>query len=119
MPTHDLKYAVRSLFRQPALAAAALVTLALGTPEFSMAKARWREALDSLNADAPAVFLYAPEQTAAASSRIGGVAVNPWSWLEGVEHWTVGQVIAIPFGRENGLQRLAAPPDSGLSRRPA
>ena len=96
-----------------------LVTLALGTPEFSMAKARWREALDSLNADAPAVFLYAPEQTAAASSRIGGVAVNPWSWLEGVEHWTVGQVIAIPFGRENGLQRLAAPPDSGLSRRPA
>lgn len=66
-----------------------LVSLALGTAEFSLAKARWREALDSLNADAPAVFLYAPEQVAAGSGRIGGVVLNPWSWLEGVERWTV------------------------------
>ena len=73
-----------------------LVTQALGTAEFPMAKARWREALDSLNADAPAVFLYAPEQTAAASSRISGVVLNPWSWLEGVERWTVGERAAVP-----------------------
>lgn len=66
-----------------------LVGLALATPEFPRAKALWGEALDSLNADAPAVFLYAPEQVAAASSRIRGIAINPWSWLEGIHRWTV------------------------------
>jgi hypothetical protein len=35
------------------------------------------------------VFLYAPEQVAAASSRITGMSIDPWSWLEGVDRWGI------------------------------
>ena len=42
-----------------------------------------------MNVDVPAVFLYTPEQSAVASRRITGVAIDPWSWLEGVERWGI------------------------------
>jgi len=51
------------------------------------ARAAWREALDTLNADAPAIFLYAPTNVAAASRRIEGLEVNPYSWLSGLPAW--------------------------------
>lgn len=66
-----------------------LMRQAVRTPEVPLARARWVEVLDSLNADAPAIFLYAPEQVALASTRLGGVTINPWSWLEGIEGWEV------------------------------
>jgi peptide/nickel transport system substrate-binding protein len=66
-----------------------LMRRAVGTAEPPLARARWTEVLDSLNADAPAIFLYAPEQVALASRRLTGIAVNPWSWLEGIEQWGV------------------------------
>jgi peptide/nickel transport system substrate-binding protein len=64
-----------------------LIDVALTSSQLGIARIRWHEVLDSLNADAPAVFLYTPEQTAVASRRITGMAIDPWSWLEGVERW--------------------------------
>jgi peptide/nickel transport system substrate-binding protein len=64
-----------------------LIGLALEVSELGIARTRWHEVLDSMNADAPAVFLYTPEQSAVMSRRITGVSIDPWSWLEGIERW--------------------------------
>ena len=48
------------------------------------ARAAWRAALDTLNADAPAVFLYTPVQVAAVSRRVEGLQIDPYSWLSGL-----------------------------------
>lgn len=64
-----------------------LIVGALDAPTLPVARSRWVQVLDSLNADAPALFLYTPEQSAVASRRITGVSIDPWSWLEGVERW--------------------------------
>lgn len=53
------------------------------------ARRAWREALDTLNADAPGLFLYAPVQVAAVSRRIEGFALNPYSWMSGLRGWTL------------------------------
>jgi peptide/nickel transport system substrate-binding protein len=65
------------------------VDSALAAPDLATARRLWRTALDTLAEDAPAIFLYTPQQRAAVSRRIGGVEINPFSWLEGVEKWTV------------------------------
>ncbi|HTO73504.1 MAG TPA: ABC transporter substrate-binding protein, partial [Gemmatimonadales bacterium] len=51
------------------------------------ARALWRQALDTLNADAPALFLFAPVNRAAASRRLGAPAIDPWSWVSGLSRW--------------------------------
>jgi hypothetical protein len=43
--------------------------------------------MDTLNADAPALFLFAPENRAAVTRRLSGVTINPWSWLSEVRGW--------------------------------
>lgn len=48
------------------------------------AKNEWRTAFDSLNADAPAIFLYTPVQVAAVSRRVEGLEIDPYSWLSGL-----------------------------------
>ncbi|MFL5495178.1 MAG: ABC transporter substrate-binding protein [Gemmatimonadales bacterium] len=53
------------------------------------ARRLYREALDTLNADAPAVFLYAPANIAAVGRRLRGVEINPYSWLSGLPEWRV------------------------------
>lgn len=50
----------------------------------------WRAALDTLNADAPAVWLYTPVNVAAVSSRVEGVRIDPYSWLAGLTEWRLG-----------------------------
>jgi peptide/nickel transport system substrate-binding protein len=50
----------------------------------------YRAAMDTLNADAPALFLYAPMQTAGVARRIEGVTINPYSWLSGLSGWQAG-----------------------------
>jgi ABC-type transport system substrate-binding protein len=67
----------------------ARVDSALAAPDLATARRLWHAALDTLAADAPAIFLYAPEQRAAVARRLGGVEIDPFSWLEGVERWTV------------------------------
>jgi peptide/nickel transport system substrate-binding protein len=57
--------------------------------DVSKAKQRWREAMDTLNADAPAIFLYALANTAAVQRRLDGVKIDPYSWLSGLPEWKV------------------------------
>lgn len=53
------------------------------------ARRLWREAMDTLNADAAAVFLYAPVSVAAVHRRLDDVAIDPFSWLSGLPDWGV------------------------------
>lgn len=64
-----------------------LLAAAAAEPGPARGRALWREALDTLNADVPAIFLYAPTNVAAVSRRLDGVRINPWSWLSGVVEW--------------------------------
>jgi peptide/nickel transport system substrate-binding protein len=68
-----------------------LVGLALASGDLASARRLWHLALDSLASDAPAVFLYTPEQRAAVHRRIGTGAIDPFSWLSGIERWTIDQ----------------------------
>ncbi|MEO8089803.1 MAG: ABC transporter substrate-binding protein [Gemmatimonadales bacterium] len=53
------------------------------------AKRLWREAMDTLNADAPAIFLYAPANRAAVQRRLEDVKLDPYSWLSGLREWRI------------------------------
>ncbi|MGH7559635.1 MAG: ABC transporter substrate-binding protein [Gemmatimonadales bacterium] len=53
------------------------------------ARRSWREAMDTLNGDAPAIWLYTPTQMAAVARRLTGVEINPYSWLAGLRTWRV------------------------------
>jgi peptide/nickel transport system substrate-binding protein len=53
------------------------------------AHALYREAMDTLNADAPAIFLYTPTNAAAVSRRLNGVEIDPYSWVSGLPQWTL------------------------------
>jgi ABC-type transport system substrate-binding protein len=76
-------------YRNPAFDA--LVTRALTTAgNASQARRAWRAALDTLNADAPAIWLYTPVNVAAVSSRVEGVRIDPYSWLTGLTEWRLG-----------------------------
>lgn len=47
----------------------------------------YRAVLDTLNADAPAMFLFAPTNIVAVSRRLELVSINPYSWLSGLPRW--------------------------------
>lgn len=61
-----------------------LLHAAQGVGEVAEAKRRWREAMDTLNADVPAIFLYAPTNVAAVHHRLTKFVINPYSWLSGL-----------------------------------
>jgi hypothetical protein len=42
-----------------------------------------------LNADAPALFLFAPANAAVVSSRVRDLEINPYSWASGLRNWRV------------------------------
>jgi hypothetical protein len=46
--------------------------------------------MDTLNADAPGVFLYAPANLAVVSRRMEGVEIDPYNWAGGLRHWVAG-----------------------------
>jgi peptide/nickel transport system substrate-binding protein len=76
-------------YRNPAFDT--LVRRALTTRgDASEARRAWRAALDTLNADAPAIWLYTPVNVAAVSSRVEGVRIDPYSWLTGLIEWRLG-----------------------------
>ena len=54
------------------------------------AKEIWIEALSILNEDVPAIFLFSPINTAALNGRLSDVTINPYSWLEDVGTWRIG-----------------------------
>jgi hypothetical protein len=45
--------------------------------------------MDTLNADAPALFLYAPTNVAAVATRVQHVTIDPFSWLSGMTGWAL------------------------------
>jgi peptide/nickel transport system substrate-binding protein len=54
------------------------------------AKGIWREAMDTLNGDVPAIFLYSLANVAAVSRRLDQVKIDPYSWASGMREWKVG-----------------------------
>ena len=65
--------------------------LARATKTYSRGQAArlWREAMDTLNAEAPAIFLYTPTNVAAFNRRIRGVRLDPYAWAAGLPDWRV------------------------------
>lgn len=61
-----------------------LVRDASAATDARAARLVWRAAFDTLNADAPALFLYAPVNVAAVSRRVQDFSLNPYSWLSGL-----------------------------------
>ncbi len=72
-------------YHSPAFDGLVSRALAARSPEAS--RALWREAMDTLNLDAPAVFLYTPTNLMVASTRLSGLVVDPYSWLHRVTSW--------------------------------
>jgi peptide/nickel transport system substrate-binding protein len=66
-----------------------LVDRAVAAPNRAAARRLWRTAIELLNQDAPAIFLYAPDNVAALHRRIAGVAMRPDSWLALLRTWHV------------------------------
>ncbi|HEU5304016.1 MAG TPA: peptide ABC transporter substrate-binding protein [Gemmatimonadales bacterium] len=67
--------------------------LGAASREEHVANARrlWREALDTLNADVPAIFLYSLANVAAVERRLEGVEIDPYSWASGLSTWNLDQ----------------------------
>jgi ABC-type transport system substrate-binding protein len=59
------------------------------TADVARAGQAYRAALETLNADAPALFLFAPANAAVVSSRVRGMDINPYSWASGLRNWVV------------------------------
>ena len=66
-----------------------LLSVASREQDVGKARGRWREAMDTLNADAPAIFLYALANNAAVQRRLEGVKIDPYSWLSGLAKWKI------------------------------
>ncbi|MBA3498712.1 MAG: peptide ABC transporter substrate-binding protein [Gemmatimonadales bacterium] len=65
----------------------ALFRRAAAARDVGTARRLYREAMDTLNADAPALFLYAPANVAVVSGRLDGVEIDPYSWASGLRRW--------------------------------
>jgi peptide/nickel transport system substrate-binding protein len=68
-----------------------LLALAATKGDTTVARPLYREALSTLNADAPAIFLYTPMNASAFRRDIGNVTIDPYSWLAGLGDWVVGR----------------------------
>lgn len=55
----------------------------------AQARALYVAALDSMNVDVPAIWLYTPVNAAAAARRIGNLSLDPYEWLSTLPEWTV------------------------------
>jgi ABC-type transport system substrate-binding protein len=63
-------------------------------------KAEWRAALEIINADVPAVWLFAPLSNAAVASRVVDVRIRPDSW------WALVWTWRIPTNRQIDRDRI-------------
>jgi peptide/nickel transport system substrate-binding protein len=53
------------------------------------AKRTWRSAIELMNQDAPAIFLFATQNVAAVQQRVADVRIRPDSWLALVRTWRI------------------------------
>lgn len=81
-PDHYSHYQNDDFDRLVALAGSGAVTPA-------QSAADWRSAMNILNGDAPGIWLAAPDNVAAISSRIAGVRIRPDSWWSQVWTWRI------------------------------
>jgi ABC-type transport system substrate-binding protein len=65
-----------------------LLALAATKGDTAVAGPLYRQALSTLNADAPAIFLYTPMSASAFRRDIGNVTIDPYSWLATLGEWT-------------------------------
>ena len=63
--------------------------------DVAAARRAWQDAINRLNADVPAIWLYNPTNMAGVAKRVRGVSIDPYSWLAGLPEWT----LAPPAGR--------------------
>jgi peptide/nickel transport system substrate-binding protein len=70
-------------------------------PGVREAASLYHQAFETLNADAPAIFLYAPANTAVAARRIETMAIDAYSWASGLRDWTA----SIPMRRRPALRQ--------------
>ena len=68
-----------------------LVDRAIAAPSQDQARGYWRSAMNTINADAPAVFLFSLENVAAVHNRIDGVQFRPDSWAALLRTWRIPQ----------------------------
>jgi len=66
-----------------------LVEQASSSFDRTEARRTWRAAVETLNQDAPAVFLFAPENVAAIHRRVAGVTIRPDSWAALLWTWRI------------------------------
>ncbi len=77
-----------------------LLSAAGRAADTAAARALYHAALDTLNADVPAIFLYTPVHTAAVSRRLENVTIDPYSWLGTLGEWQVGRKGGRAEGRD-------------------
>ena len=66
-----------------------LVDRAVAAPSRDKAHALWHAAIETINADAPGIFLYALENVAAVHDRVQNVQIRPDSWAALLRTWRV------------------------------
>lgn len=66
-----------------------LVDRAISAPSRDQAKQFWRAAIETINADAPAIFLYAIGNMAGVHSRVDNVQIRPDSWAALLRTWRI------------------------------
>ena len=66
-----------------------VVDLAIAAPTRERARALWKAAMETINADAPGIFLYALENVAAVHSRFDNVQIRPDSWAALLRTWRI------------------------------
>jgi peptide/nickel transport system substrate-binding protein len=66
-----------------------LVSRATRAATPKQARPLWRAAVETINADAPAVFLFAPDNVAVFHSRIVDVRIRPDSWAALLRTWRI------------------------------
>ncbi|HEX6643830.1 MAG TPA: peptide ABC transporter substrate-binding protein [Gemmatimonadales bacterium] len=64
-----------------------LLAAAAAASDTHSARRAYAQAFTALNADAPAIFLYAPLNSAAVSRRLTGLEIDPYSWLALLPEW--------------------------------
>ncbi|HEX6105979.1 MAG TPA: peptide ABC transporter substrate-binding protein [Gemmatimonadales bacterium] len=64
-----------------------LLAAAAREPEVESARRLYRDAVAQLNADVPAIFLYAPSNLAVVNRRVGDLGIDPFSWTAELRRW--------------------------------
>lgn len=66
-----------------------IVDLAVTATSRDRARSLWRSAIETMNADAPAIFLYALDNVAAVHKRVDNVQIRPDSWAALLRTWRI------------------------------